>query len=185
MKTLFKLSNLSISFALLSALTFTACNNGVSEADAEKTKESLNNSVSPSTTPGSTGESSVSPTNASDPTKPEVTPATATTMVFEKELHDFGSIKEGEKVTHIFKFKNTGDKPLIISDAKGSCGCTVPSYPKEPIAPGKSGEIKVEFNSAGKKGSETKFVTLNANTIPAETRLTVKANVIAKDVKTN
>jgi hypothetical protein len=84
-----------------------------------------------------------------------------------------------------FKFKNTGDKPLIISNAQGSCGCTVPDYPKEPVAPGASAEIKVKFNSKGKKGQETKFVTLTANTDPAETRLTIKANVIGAEVKTN
>jgi uncharacterized low-complexity protein len=185
MKNLFSLSNASKALALVSVLSFTACNNGAS-TDTDKTKETVTSTTDPKSTPGTGGESSsVSATNASDPQKPTTSPETATTMSFEKEMHDFGSVKEGDKVTHVFKFKNTGDKPLIISDAKGSCGCTVPSYPKEPIAPGKSGEIKVEFNSAGKKGSETKYVTLNANTIPAETRLTIKANVIAKDVKTN
>jgi outer membrane biosynthesis protein TonB len=189
MKNLFNVINLSKAIALISILSFTACNSASTD-ETEKIKGSLNNQNNPSTVPGtseSTADnngSSVTATNASDPNKAS-DPSTATTMVFEKEMHDFGSVKDGDKVSHVFKFKNTGDKPLIISDAKGSCGCTVPSYPKEPIAPGKSGEIKVEFNSAGKKGSETKYVTLNANTIPAETRLTVKANVIAKDVKTN
>jgi hypothetical protein len=183
MKNLFSLSNASKALALVSVLSFTACNNGA--ADTDKTKETVSSTGDPKATPSTGGEStSVSPTNASDPQKPATSPETATTMSFEKEMHDFGSVKEGEKVTHVFKFKNTGDKPLIISDAKGSCGCTVPSYPVEPIAPGKSGEIKVSFDSANKKGSETKYVTINANTIPAETRLTIKANVIAKDVKT-
>lgn len=183
MKNLFSLSNATKALALFSVLSFTACNNGAS-ADTDKTKEAVASNNDPKNAPTGGESSSVSPTNASDPQKPTTSPETATTMSFEKEMHDFGSVKEGEKVTHVFKFKNTGDKPLIISDAKGSCGCTVPSYPKEPIAPGKSGEIKVEFDSKGKKGSETKYVTLNANTIPAETRLTIKANVIAKDVQT-
>ena len=72
---------------------------------------------------------------------PAVNP-NAAEMVFEKEIHDFGTFKQGGDGTYLFKFKNTGKEPLIISNAKGSCGCTVPSWPKEPIMPGKSGEIK-------------------------------------------
>ena len=78
---------------------------------------------------------------------------------------------------YAFKFKNTGSEPLVISDAKGSCGCTVPDWPREPIAPGASGEIKVEFDSKG-KGSEdgskqTKKVTVTANTNPTQSYLTI------------
>lgn len=100
-----------------------------------------------------------------------------TTMEFTDMTHDFGKIKDGDKVTHVFKFKNTGKEPLVIANAKGSCGCTVPEYPKEPVAPGASSEIKVEFNSKGKKGMQTKTVTINANTDPNPTRLTIKAEV--------
>jgi hypothetical protein len=105
-------------------------------------------------------------------------------LEFEKKLHDFGTIKGGEKGTYVFKFKNTGDKPLIISNAQGSCGCTVPTYPKEPIAPGKTGEINVVFDSKGKPGPQTKKVTITANTLPEQTMLEIKANVIGSDVKT-
>ena len=101
----------------------------------------------------------------------------ATSMAFEKTIHDFGTLKEGASVTYIFKFKNTGNKPLLISNAKGSCGCTVPSWPREAIAPGGSGEIKVIFNSRGKKGKQHKSVTLTSNTDPANTRLYIKADV--------
>ena len=69
------------------------------------------------------------------------------------------------KVT-IFTFKNTGNEPLIISNAKAGCGCTVPQWPKEPIAPGESGTIAVKFNSKGKPGKQTKRVTLTMNTTP-------------------
>ncbi len=114
--------------------------------------------------------------NATDP-DPD-TPKTS--FEFDKMEHDFGDIDEGDKVNTVFSFKNTGNEPLIISSAKGSCGCTVPKWPKEPIPPGASGEIQVEFNSKNKPGKQTKTVTIHANTDPNPTRLTIKAQV-AKD----
>ena len=86
-----------------------------------------------------------------------------TKMEFQETKHSFGTITEGEKVTHAFKFRNTGDNPLIISNAVASCGCTVPSYPKEPIAPGGEGEIVVAFNSAGRPGHQQKNVMIHSN----------------------
>ncbi|MEZ4887055.1 MAG: DUF1573 domain-containing protein [Chitinophagales bacterium] len=109
--------------------------------------------------------------NAVDPNIPK------TTMTFGEMTHDFGDIQEGDKVTHVFSFTNSGDEPLIINSAKGSCGCTVPDWPKEPIPPGGESQIKVEFNSKGKAGNQTKTVTINANTDPNPTRLTIKAQV--------
>lgn len=101
----------------------------------------------------------------------------ATSIEFEKTIHNFGTLKEGASVSYTFKFKNTGKNPLLISNASGSCGCTVPKWPKEAIAPGASGEIQVTFNSRGKKGKQHKSVTLTANTDPANTRLYIKAEV--------
>lgn len=106
--------------------------------------------------------------------------APKTTWKFAKTEHDFGSINQGDAVEYKFKFTNTGNEPLVIEDAKGSCGCTVPSYPKEPVAPGAEGEILVKFNSAGKEGQNSKTVTLTANTEPISTILTIKANVEVK-----
>lgn len=99
---------------------------------------------------------------------------------FNEEFHDFGNIEEGLTVEHIFKFTNSGDAPLIISNAQGSCGCTVPQYPRNPIAPGETGEIKVSFNSAGRAGKQDKRVTLSANTVPNTYVLNITSNVIAK-----
>jgi len=70
----------------------------------------------------------------------------APVMTFKETEFDFGTVDQGEKVTHVYKFANTGNEPLIISNAKGSCGCTVPSWPKEPIPVGGSGEIQVQFD---------------------------------------
>lgn len=84
-------------------------------------------------------------------------------IAFESDVHDYGTIKQGAEGSCEFKFKNTGKEPLIISNAKASCGCTVPSYPKEPIMKGQTGTIKVTFNSAGKMGVQDKTVTLTSN----------------------
>lgn len=82
---------------------------------------------------------------------------------FETEEYNFGKIKQGESVTYEFKFTNTGSEPLIISKAEGSCGCTVPVYPKEPILKNQSSVIKVTFDSTGKLGIQDKTVTLTSN----------------------
>ena len=116
---------------------------------------------------------------ARDAAKPEAAaPVGPTTSItFAENSWDFGTIDEGDVVTHVFKFTNTGDEPLILDRCKGSCGCTVPQCPKEPIAPGADGEIEVKFNSKGKKNKQTKTVTINANTMPEQTRITISANV--------
>ncbi len=82
---------------------------------------------------------------------------------YEKEF-DFGGINQGDKVEHTFTFENTGEADLIISDARASCGCTVPEYSKDPIKPGEEGKLKVTFNSAGKSGHTMKTVTVTCNT---------------------
>jgi len=95
-----------------------------------------------------------------------------------EEIYDFGDINQGESVTHNFVLKNVGNANLIISSAKGSCGCTVPDWPKEPIAEGEEGTIKVTFNSSGRSGKQNKTVTLVTNTIPNTKVLTINGNVI-------
>lgn len=136
------------------------------------------------------GGGSVSSTSTSPTITPvnNTTPAVATPVEkpdgplpafsFGEALHDFGTINDGDVVEHIFAFTNNGEAPLIISDAKGSCGCTVPEWPKEPIPVGGTGEIKVKFNSKNKPGVQNKTVTITANTWPATNRLQIKANVL-------
>ncbi len=122
-------------------------------------------------------QGSISPTNTNQPEEQVVDAATAASFQFEELEYDFGTIKEGDKVEHIFKFKNNSSNPLIIENARGSCGCTVPEWSRSPIAPGETSEIKVVFNSKGKKGANTKTITITANTIPANTVLRIMANV--------
>ena len=102
-------------------------------------------------------------------------------MEFEEVEWNFGEITQGESVEYAFKFTNTGSDPLIITSAKGSCGCTVPEWPREPVAPGENGVIDVKFNSKGKKGKQNKRVTLITNMVPSQKILTVKGQVNLKE----
>ncbi len=164
-------------FICLTLLLLSACQNGETEAptvpapssiDAIRNAEPISNS--------SLISNPISADSQMDLTQ-------MAKMELEKTSFDFGEIKEGEKVEHIFKFKNTGKSPLIISSAQGSCGCTVPEWPRSPIAPNETGEIKVKFNSEGKNGSQEKTVTLTANTSPTNVVLTVKGVVLGNPNK--
>lgn len=97
---------------------------------------------------------------------------------FAEETHDFGRITQGEKVAFGFKFKNTGGANLIISSANGSCGCTIPEYPKKPILPGEEAIINVVFASEGKSGVVEKSVTIVTNCEPSTKIIYIKANII-------
>lgn len=131
------------------------------------------------------------PTTATVPTVTTATAAAAptgptTSVSFEETEFDYGTVAEGEKVVHIYKFTNTGTEPMVISNAKGSCGCTVPEWPKEPIAPGATSEIRVQFDSSGKGTAagapQSKRVTITANTDPVDTYLTIKG-IVQKPVQ--
>ncbi len=100
---------------------------------------------------------------------------------FEETSFDFGMIESGEKVKHVYTFTNTGDAPLVISNAKGSCGCTVPYWPNMPILPGESNEIEVQFDSKNKKGKQSKRITITANTSPPQTFLIIKGELYTND----
>jgi hypothetical protein len=127
---------------MLVAVAFTACNQNA----ADKVEDKI--------------------ANLSDTTAGEVASADAPKFEFDKEIFDFGVVEEGETVKTVFKFKNTGKTPLIITDASATCGCTVPEYPKTPIKPGESGEISVSFNSQGRLGMQDKIVTIKSNASP-------------------
>ena len=92
------------------------------------------------------------------------------TIEFEKEVHDYGTIDNGANGQCTFEFKNTGKAPLIISNAKGSCGCTVPSWPKEPIAPGATGKITVKYDTK-RPGAINKSVTITSNATNEPTKV--------------
>ena len=103
---------------------------------------------------------------------------TPSIITFEETEHYFGDVIQGEKVTYSFKFHNTGGSDLLITKVSTSCGCTVGKYPREPIKPGKKGNIEVTFDTNRRKGIQNKTVTVLANTEPNKTMLRIKANVI-------
>jgi hypothetical protein len=111
---------------------------------------------------------------------PDLDTVPITTVKFENQEVDFGTINEGDVMKAKFKFTNTGNIVLLIIHAQPSCGCTIPTTPREPVLPGASSAIDVEFHSAGKKGQVLKTVSLTANTKPRETVLTIRANIIPK-----
>jgi hypothetical protein len=124
------------------------------------------------------GRTEVKNGNQQQPQKPSGPP---TNVAFNEMEFDFGTINQNSENVHVFKFINTGPNPLIIQDAKGSCGCTVPKYPKQPVAPGEEGEIEVVYKPGTQRGQQTKTVTLTANTQPDKTVLKITAMVEPED----
>ena len=106
-----------------------------------------------------------------------LTPVGTPKLLMNETEHDFGTIDQGAKVTHVFTFVNDGSAPLVISRINTPCGCTAPSWSKEPIEPGKTGEITVTFNSAGKVGNQIKTLSIIYNSEMSPSMFTIKANV--------
>ncbi|MBY0425733.1 MAG: DUF1573 domain-containing protein, partial [Cytophagales bacterium] len=99
-------------------------------------------------------------------------------ITFSEKKHEFGDIVEGSSVSYTFKFKNTGNQPLVVNNVLTQCGCTAPEWPQDPIAPGKSGEIKIKFNSTGKMGMQNKTATVMSNAINPMEQLVIVTNVL-------
>ncbi|MCS7005173.1 MAG: DUF1573 domain-containing protein [Cytophagales bacterium] len=99
---------------------------------------------------------------------------------FIKSEHDFGDIYQGDVVSYVFTFKNTGNMPLILTNVQTTCGCTAPSWTREPVLPGKTGEINIQFNSSGKSGIQNKVITVFSNAVNPQARLRIQANVLPR-----
>lgn len=148
-------------------ILFSACQNGNNEGTLKEIEDKDSNaSIIRMPVTGQTGE---------------VDPQNAAVMVFEEANHDFGRVKEGTIVEHTFNFTNTGKVNLIITDARSTCGCTVPRWPEEPIQPGQSGAITVKFNTEGRVENQSKPITVTANTYPSRTKLQLTGFVIPKE----
>lgn len=98
-------------------------------------------------------------------------------ITFDKNEFDFGKILQGEVVSYTFHFTNTGNAPLLITNVEKSCGCTASDYPREPIPPGESGDIKITYDSKGHHGFQSKVLIVKSNTMPAQTAIRIKAEV--------
>ena len=146
-----------IFFGLIGLAGWTSCNN---DPGAEKRVEGLE-------VEGPISSIIRNPATANQP----VDTVNVARIEFEQTEFDFGEVAEGEEVTHVFRFTNTGKMPLLITDARSTCGCTVPTVPKEPIPPGQGSEIKVVFNTRNRTGNQRKVVTITANTYPSQTKV--------------
>lgn len=158
MKAYLKSSVVGVVFALLIGGLFSACNSSEKKNSEDKTVSS-DLVTNPITASGNKVKSDLP------------------VMEFETDKHDFGLIMEGEKVAHTFIFTNAGGSDLLISSASSTCGCTVPTFSKEPIKPGEKGKIEVIFNSAGKPGANHKQVKILTNAQPNTVELSITAEV--------
>lgn len=105
----------------------------------------------------------------------------AQTITFDEMAHNFGKIEEGPEYKHTFKFKNTGNAPLIINNVVTPCGCTTPNFTREPVMPGKTGEINVSYNSAGRMGGFDKILTVQTNMgADKDQMISIKGEVVEK-----
>jgi hypothetical protein len=107
-------------------------------------------------------------------------PKSGPIITFTENSFDFGDIIQGDTVKHIFKFKNTGTAPLILSEVITTCGCTAPKWTNKPILPGKEGQIDITYNSAGKEGLQNKVITVLSNSVNTPVRVSIRVNVLPK-----
>jgi uncharacterized protein DUF1573 len=102
-------------------------------------------------------------------------------ITFQEPSHDFGDIYQGDKVNYTFKFENTGNLPLVLSNVLVQCGCTATEWSREPISPGRSGKISVSFDSSGKIGRQSKVITIVSNADNTHERVKILTNILPKN----
>ena len=154
-------------WSLLAVLAFAACQNSQPQGNAEQSLEEIKQEG-----PISNADMIRNPVSAE-----AIDTVNVAKISLDETEYDFGRIREGKIVEHSFTFTNTGKAPLIISNARSTCGCTVPKWPKDPIAPGEQGEIRVRFDSKNKKNAQNKPVTITANTYPNTSKVFMKGFV--------
>lgn len=128
------------------------------------------------TTSPADSSTTVAPVSAETPAAP-VSNQPLTTIALAESNFDFGKVKKGDKVQHVYEVTNTGTNPLVISEVKPGCGCTVPDFTKEPILPGKKGKITLHFDSTNFDGAVNKYADVFANVEKAPIKLTFTANI--------
>lgn len=165
--------NLMYTFALAAMVFASSCDQNTTATDAVVTE---NETAAEQTQPVNNPNVATTQNVASSENAP--------VMTFKETEYDFGTIKQGKVVDHTFTFTNTGNSPLVIESASASCGCTAPDWTKTPVAPGEQGQVKVQFNSAGKVGQQAPMVTIRANTEPNIVRISMKGTVEANNSPT-
>jgi len=171
-----KMMWIKVLMILAFAAVFTSCK----DKKAEKKIAELESRLAELEGKKTVGPSTAAPTPATQPVKDEKPEGPLPKFEFQTVDHDFGTINEGDQVEYTYAFKNTGEAPLIIQSAQGSCGCTVPAWSKDPIPAGGTGYVKAKFDSNGKPNIQNKTVTVTANTWPKQTVLRFKAMVTPK-----
>lgn len=176
MKTAYRLMVLGVMAAVMMS-----CRDRAAEKRIAELESRLAQIENKSATPGT-----ATPAATTTPAAPEEKPEGPLPVAeFEKLEHDFGTVNEGQKVTYDYKFKNNGQAPMIIQTAQPSCGCTVPTWSKEPVPVGGTGFVRAEFDTNGKSGIQNKTITVTANTWPKVTTLRFKAMVTPKATGAN
>jgi len=169
-----------IFLVLVSGIIIASCNEADKTADANSPSAS-NSTVSQDSLDKLNAASNAANKPSDSTSEAAVDTANQTTIEWlDGADRDFGKMKEGENLDVSFRFKNTGTKPLIISNVTAGCGCTVPETPKKPYAPGETGVIKASFNSTGKTGTQSKQVYVSANVNPPMTTLVFRVEIKPK-----
>lgn len=154
---------------------FVSCKKENKETTGTETTSDSDSAATSSTTV--TGDSAVAPASTETATQAPVSNQPLTTIALSESNFDFGKIKKGDKVEHVYEITNTGNNPLVISEVKPGCGCTAPDFTKEPIMPGKKGKITLHFDSTNFDGNVNKYADVFANVEKAPIKLTFTANI--------
>jgi hypothetical protein len=165
---------------VLMIVAFAAVLSSCKDRNAEKKIAELESRLAELEGKKTVGTTTAAPTPATPAVTEEKPAGPLPKFEFQKVDHDFGTITEGQVVEHTYVFKNTGEAPLIIQAAQGSCGCTASDWTKSPIPVGGTGFVKAKFDSNGKPNIQNKTVTVTANTWPKQTVLRFKAMVQPK-----
>ena len=177
----------TLSIIALSVIAFglTSCKKETKTEETTTETVAADTTMAPAAMPDSMNTSATTETSASSQMSGAETTTSAaaksdqplTTIALAQSNYDFGTIKKGSKVNHVYEITNTGKNPLIISEVKPGCGCTAPEFTKEPIMPGKKGKITLSFDSSSFDGAVSKYADVFANVEKAPIKLTFVANV--------
>lgn len=170
----------SVSIIALSIIGFGLVSCKKEENKQLQNSETIAPDASTNTLPGDSLAPKTETSVAGEATAPVVSNQPLTTVALAESNFDFGNIKKGEKVNHVYEITNTGKNPLVISEVKPGCGCTAPEFTKDPILPGKKGQITLSFDSSSFDGAIQKYADVFANVEKSPIKLTFNANVQPK-----